>query len=424
MTKCLLPICVCLGGLVLLAGCAGAPSVPPQPRPQVVQPIQPPQEPITPAESREAQPKQQRGVSEPNETAAATGGIVKAEGLGDGGWANHRQATLDAATRPAENPKIGDLVNKTPAAEAEKAAIEKRETVEPNEARAVEPPIQAAAEPNAAKPEATDNPKSEIRNPKSISAFINGYAELLQSYVQENGPVDYANLHRQRLEVKRVLMELSELDPNRYAGWSSDEKLAFWINAYNLKLLEIITRNYPIQSSWWLRLTWPPSDIRHIPGIWTDYKFIVMGEEFTLAEVERRFFHRTFNEPRAFLAISYACRSGPPLRRKPYEGEHLAQQLDEQVKAFLAGPQGLRIDRRAMVVHLSAIFKPAWRGKEFVARYGTDKKFKDRDPETRAVLSFLTGCLSREDAYFLETENYTIEYTNFDWRLNDTSRGY
>jgi len=219
-------------------------------------------------------------------------------------------------------------------------------------------------------------------------------------------------------------MELGDLDPNSYAAWSSDEKLAFWINAYNLKLLEIITRNYPIQSSWWLRLTWPPSDIRHVPGIWTDYKFIVMGEEFTLAEVERRFFHRTFSEPRAYLAIGYACRSGPPLRRQPYDGEHLARQLDEQVKAFLASPQGLRIDRQTMVVHLSAIFKPAWRGKEFLARYGTDKKFKDRDPETRAVLNFITGYLSREDIYFLETENYTIEYTNFDWRLNDTSRGY
>jgi hypothetical protein len=77
-----------------------------------------------------------------------------------------------------------------------------------------------------------------------------------------------------------------------------------------------------------------------------------------------------------------------------------------------------------MTVSLSAIFKPAWRGKEFVARYGTDKKFKDRDPETRAVLNFLTNYLSRDDAYFLETENYTLEYTNFDWRLNDTSRGY
>jgi hypothetical protein len=76
------------------------------------------------------------------------------------------------------------------------------------------------------------------------------------------------------------------------------------------------------------------------------------------------------------------------------------------------------------VVRLSALFKPTWWGKEFVHHYGTDKKFKTCDPETRAVLNFITGYLSRDDVYFLEVENYTIEYVNFDWRLNDTSRGY
>jgi len=40
------------------------------------------------------------------------------------------------------------------------------------------------------------------------------------------------------------------------------------------------------------------------------------------------------------------------------------------------------------------------------------------------VLNFITSYLSREDAYFLEVENYAVEYMNFDWRLNDTSRGY
>jgi tetratricopeptide (TPR) repeat protein len=43
--------------------------------------------------------------------AVQTGGSVKAEGLGDGEWANHRQAALDAATRKSTTPdaliKIG-----------------------------------------------------------------------------------------------------------------------------------------------------------------------------------------------------------------------------------------------------------------------------------------------------------------------------
>jgi hypothetical protein len=150
----------------------------------------------------------------------------------------------------------------------------------------------------------------------------------------------------------------------------------------------------------------------------------VMDEEFTLAEVEQRFFRKTFDDPRVYLALAYTTRSGPPLRRLPYYSAGLDRQLDEQVRRFLASPQGLQLDRRNLVVRLSALFKPAWRGKEFLGRFGTDKKFKDRDPETRAVLNFLTGYLPRADVYFLEVENYTLEYLNFDWRLNDPAADY
>lgn len=390
MTKCLVTMCVFLGGATLLVGCAGPASAPPQPQPRVVQTPEPASEPA---------------AIEPNETTSGQSDAVTTEG-----------PDMPAASQ-----------TETPAATDNKPA-------EPNETKPAESRAPAVAEPNTVKSEPLNNPQSEIPNPQSAAPaepnapanpqWLSAYAELLKANVQEDGSVDYANLHRHRLDLKQTLMGLGELDPNSYKGWSNDEKLAFWINVYNLKLLDIIARNYPIQSSRWLRLTWPPSDIRHIAGIWTDYKCIVMGEEFTLAEVEQRFFHRQFNEPRAYLAISYACRSGPPLRRTPYDGEHLSQQLDEQTKAFLTSGQGLQIDHQTPTVRLSAIFKPAWRGKEFVARWGTDKKFKAHPPETRAVLNFLTNYLSRDDAYFLETENYTLESPSFDWRLNDTSRGY
>jgi len=120
MTKCLLTISVCLGGLVLLAGCTGTQSAP-QVRPQVVQPVQPPQEPNAAPEPNEVQPKEQSRGVEPNETIMSnipefgptqvmqTGGTVKAEGLGDGEGANHRQAAIDDANRPAEDQGTGVL---------------------------------------------------------------------------------------------------------------------------------------------------------------------------------------------------------------------------------------------------------------------------------------------------------------------------
>lgn len=321
------------------------------------------------------------------------------------------------------------------------AAVERTETSvqapekmpDPNES-AVGGPDDKMAEPNT--PEVAEPPKGasppaepdhatiQASEGGAGAAFRERYAEILKTYVREDGLVDYGSLRRRRLDLKAILAELDELDASVYEGWSGPEKLAFWINAFNLKMLDIIAKNYPIESSWWLRLTWPPSDIRHIEGVWTGQKFIVMEEEFTLAEVEQRFFHRTFDDPRVYLALTYACQSSPPLRREPYRGDDLDRQLDDQVRRFLSSPQGLQIDRRNMVVRLSALFKPSWRGKEFVSRYGTDKKFKSRDPQTRAALTFIANYLPREDVEFLEVENYSLEYMNFDWRLNDTAKGY
>lgn len=299
--------------------------------------------------------------------------------------------------------------------------------------RAGAPVLNQQREPGDAKP---NEPNDTAKVPAPLRDVTTGareegafpvfgeYAEILKTCVREDGRVDYGSLRRRRLDLKPLLMKLGELDPNTYESWSREQKVAFWINAYNLKMLDIISRNYPIQSSWWLRLTWPPDDIRHIRGIWTDFRLVVMDEEFTLGEIERRLFQRTFDDPRVYLALTYASQSSPVLRPQPYRGDALDRQLDEQVKQFLSSPRGLQIDRRNLVVRLSALFKPTWRGGEFVPRYGTDKKFKTCDPPTRAVLSFVSGYLSREDAYFLEVENYTIEYINFDWRLNDTARGY
>jgi len=330
--------------------------------------------------------------------------------------------------KPAAKIDITDLVR-----HVESAATEPNEPSNERVEPAVAPP-DAPTEPEQIPPtdheEVQSEPsdpeptESETEEPNVLTPFYDKYAAILTEYVRSDGRVDYAPLRRKRLILKHLLAIPDALDPNVYQAWSQDEKLAFWINTYNLKMLDVIARNYPIESSMWLRLTWPPNDIRHIKGIWSDYRFIVMNEEFTLGEVERRIFRRTFGDPRVYLALTYATRSSPPLRRKPYRGNDLDRQLDEQVKAFLADETAFKIDALDGVVYLSALFKPSWRGKEFVARYRTDKKFKRYDPETRAVLNFLTRYISADSVHFLEVENYTLKYVNFDWCLNDTSRGY
>jgi hypothetical protein len=257
--------------------------------------------------------------------------------------------------------------------------------------------------------------------PQPTVSFHNKCADILKNYVDDKGMVNYKSLKHKRPELKNLLDEFAKLDPNVYNHWPQEDKIAFWINAYNTQMLKIITDNYPIQGSRFLNPIYGPTSIRHIKGIWSDYKFIVMDEEFTLAEVDRRFLTKKFDEPRIFFAISLASLSSPPLRNEPYYGHKLQQQLQDQTKRFLSNPLSFRIDRENKRVYLSAIFQPSWRGTEFISKFATDKKFKNQEPETRAVLNFITSYLPRQDVDFLEVENYSIKFLKYDWTLNNGS---
>ena len=277
------------------------------------------------------------------------------------------------------------------------------------------------AKPRPIEPSKAEPPKVEPPTPKPVPtvSFHDKCANILNNFVDDKAMVDYKMLKRNRLELKTLLDEFDNLDPNEYNSWTKEDKIAFWLNAYNIQMLKIITNNYPIRSSRIRRVFWPPTSIRHIPGIWDKYKFLVMDEQFTLTEIEQRFFRREFGEPRVFLAISHASLSSPPLRNEPYYGHKLYKQLDDQAKRFLSSPLAFRIDRKKQIVYLSAIFQPTWHGSEFISKYGTDKKFKDQQPAVRAVLNFATNYISERDVSFLEVENYSIKYISYDWRLNE-----
>jgi len=328
---------------------------------------------------------------------------------------------VDVVTAPAES-KV-----ETPAEPAKP---------EPNEVKPVQPePVEEAppiierdevepikpAESNQVRPPAVE---PNMVEPRQVGvAFHDKCAGILSEYADADGMVDYPKLRRQRLRLKKLLDEFDQLDPNEYKSWPTEDKIAFWINAYNIQMLNIIVENYPIQSSPFIRIIWGPYSILHIKGIWTDYKFMVMDEEFTLSAIEQQFFRKEFNDPRVFLALSRASLSSPPLRNEPYYGYKLDKQLEDQCKRFLSSPHGFRIDRAGQTVYLSTIFepKPTLYGQEFLNKHGTDKKFKDQQPVTRAVLNFITNYIPRGDVSFLEVGNYSVKYIKYDWTLNDIS---
>jgi hypothetical protein len=302
---------------------------------------------------------------------------------------------------------------------------EQKTVQEPN-MRAATPPEPNVQEPVEIKPSPALPAESNLAEPNetpqvktSVVELQSKCSQVLSKYVDSEGYVDYRTLSRRKMELLDVLDSFKKLDREDYSSWPREDKMAFWINAYNVEFIGIILDNYPIESTRVLRLFWPPNSIRHIKGIWDKHKFIIMDEEFTLQEIERRFFKREFDEPRVFFAIYYGSLSGPPLRNEVYHGEDLSAQLDDQVKRFLAGNQAFKIERGNQTVYLSSILNTTWHGQRFIGKYGTDLKFKQQEPAMRAVLNFLTRYISKADVNYLETANYKVEFLRYDWTLNE-----
>ena len=251
----------------------------------------------------------------------------------------------------------------------------------------------------------------QARNVNSTQAialaqsFNNGnYASVLSSYVNGSGLVNYQGLRANRQKLDAFATGLASVNPNTYQSWSNDDKIAFWLNAYNaLTLKTIVDRN-------------PRNSIREIPGVFNGIRFNIMGRSMSLDDIEHGTLRRSFNEPRIHMALVCASMSCPRLRKQPYTGANLSAQLNTQTKQFLSNPQNFRIDRNSNRVYVSSIFK--WFGKDFEKTYGTNQQSTRLNGTERAVVNFISRYALAADQQYLSQGNYRLSYVNYDWSLN------
>ena len=243
------------------------------------------------------------------------------------------------------------------------------------------------------------------------------YASSLVRYVDDRGLVNYRSLKANSGDLDAFAASLSLVKPGEFDSWSGQQKIAFWINAYNALTLQAIMRNYPIKSSLVRSVVYPKNSIRQIPGVWDQLRFVVAGREMTLNEIEHGTLRAKFNEPRIHVALVCAAMSCPLLRSEPYIAENLDQQLDDQARTFLRSSHSLRINRSEATVYLSPIFK--WFGEDFIKTYGTSDKFVGKSDSERAVLNFISRHVSEADREFLLHARYKIEFLDYDWSLNE-----
>jgi hypothetical protein len=266
----------------------------------------------------------------------------------------------------------------------------------------------------------------DVEGPNVPQGYIGGdafnlaFAPILKEYVNQQGLVNYPKMRRFRAQLDDAIEKFASLPPEVYITWSQNEKIAFWMNAYNICTLKAVTDNYPIKPSRFMLLFYPANSVMHIQGIRDKTYFMIMGIQYTLVEIERDVLLGRFEEPMALFAISYGTMSSAALRPEPYLGKVLEKQFDEQAKNHFARPDGFRIDEANKIVYLSPIFKMyQWHEDSLLKRYGTNQLFRQFQPVDRAVLNFIKDYISPANADFLKKKEYSIEYIRYNWQLNE-----
>lgn len=212
---------------------------------------------------------------------------------------------------------------------------------------------------------------------------------LLKKHVTTDGIVNYKGFIADSLLLNKYLNDLTSHPP--LDNWTENEKLAFWINAYNAFTIQLIIRHYPIKSIKDLG-----GKVYKINTPW-DIKFIRIGNEiYDLNNLEHSILRKQFTEPRIHFALNCASKSCPKLRNEAYIASKLNNQLNDQAKSFINDSRyNVILENEAK---LSRIFQ--WYRGDFATKMSFEAFISQWSPE-------------------VVTSETDISYMEYNWDLNE-----
>ena len=214
------------------------------------------------------------------------------------------------------------------------------------------------------------------------------FAGLLRDHVSAAGAVNYPGIKADP-RLAEYLDYLAAADPDAFA--TDQERLAFWINAYNALAIKGILDGLSPDGLF----------ARVIFFRTTDYT--LAGRQINLYDLERDIII-PFNEPRIHFAINCASASCPILGAAPYVADQLEPQLEAATRAFINDPAKNRFDLAANTASISKIFD--WFQADFERAAGSVQKY---------LASYVADS---EAALHLARDGFEVSYLDYDWSLN------
>jgi len=228
-------------------------------------------------------------------------------------------------------------------------------------------------------------------NPSGPSFDHATFDKLLKQYVNDAGGVDYAGLMTERSKLQTYIQRIADAPFDKLGR---DEKLALLINAYNAFTLELILEHWNGGQL---------DSIRDIPNQWTDQRWVIAGQKYSLNQIEHEQIRPKFKEPRIHWVLVCAAVGCPPLRTEAYLADRLDRQLADQTQYVHSHDKWYRFDQAAETVHLTQLYN--WYGGDFEQVAGSILAYVAQyDPDLKSALD--AGQTPR------------IKWLDYDWSLN------
>ena len=217
---------------------------------------------------------------------------------------------------------------------------------------------------------------------QSLSDFFNASDLFFQTYVTA-GQVDYKAIAEQPESLYPLKELYSEMD---LSNQDANTVKAFWINAYNLAVINSIIEHYPLQSP------------REVAGFFNILKHRIAGREMSLNDLEKKKLLEVDQDARLHFVLICAARSCPPMAAFAYRPEQLEEQLNQRTQIALNDPVFIQVEEEKKRIALSEIFR--WYVSDFENAGG--------------IRTFINRFRSES-----LPASYKFRYYNYDWSLND-----
>lgn len=221
-------------------------------------------------------------------------------------------------------------------------------------------------------------------NAQAITDFFKKTDTFLKKHVQNN-KINYKEIKSKTTALDSLIHQIGFADVSKE---NDDVQKAFYINAYNLILINEIVENYPVKS---------PMDIS---GVFDKKTNLIAGAKLTLNDIENKMIRAKYNDARIHFVLVCGANSCPPITNFAYFPEKLDAQLNEQTLKTINNQTFIKIDIKSKKVAISQIFE--WYKDDFVTK-------------KTSLIDFLNK--------YLETpidDKYKVSYYHYDWSLNTT----